>query len=285
MQPIRVYDGAGLPITSSGSALSVDIANKVGTDYTRAASVLHRSAIAAADKLILPTLATTATASTGGSLPQSTTYKLAVAPGTAQGSAGVSNIVSQATGAGAPTTHCITLTIPQVVNATYYDIFFSVDAAPLWVGRVTETQRATGGFQIQTYGVVTASGGNAADTVKIGVVGTGIATGTTIFTVNNGYVLAGITPVTTTGYEYVVWHVTFALTDLRAAPTLIIARFQEDDQGVAYCTGTSTLVYGGAIGEPMYQIVAESVKGAAKAYCLVDAMAGNGTVTIRAERV
>jgi len=246
---------------------------------TRAAGILHRDGIQAADKAIVPTLATKATAATGGALPDATTYYMAVAPGTLFGSAGASNVLSQATAADADHTHSITLTIPQVVGATYYDIFFSVDAAPKWIARITEAQRAAGGFQIQTYGIVTAGGGNAAGTILIGVVGTGIQTSNAVFAANNAYVVGAITGISCVGKSTAYVHVAFALTDLRSAPSLTLMPVFGSGETVEkqYTTAPITAwMMNGAVGQTQQQVFQIDVAGAAKLYVLIGSIAGQG---------
>lgn len=219
----------------------------------RSVGVLHRSAVVATDKCVVPTLATKSTAATGGTLVNSTTYYVAVAPGTGFGSAGASNVLSQATGADNPQTHSITLTIPQVVGAEHYDIFASVDAAPKWIARITEAQRAAGDCQIQTYATVTTGGGNAAGTILIGTVGTGIQTTNAVFAANNAYVVPTPTAaIVCEGKSYVDLFIELTVTDLRSAPTLaLMPLFKSGSTDSAYYCGSSITVpiMNGAIGQ------------------------------------
>lgn len=235
--------------------------NAIAVAPVRASGVLHRSAVVATDKCIVPTLVTKTTSPTGGLLVKSTTYYVAVAPGTSFGSAGASNVLSQATGADNPQTHSITLTIPQVVGAEHYDIFCSVDAAPKWIARITEAQRAAGDYQVQAYATVTTGGGNAAGTILLGTVGTGIQTTNAVFAANNAYVVPTPTAaIVCEGKSYVDLFIELTLTDLRSAPTLaLMPLFKSGAADSAYYCGSPTTVpvMNGAIGQSkkmMYRI-------------------------------
>lgn len=123
---------------------------KVGPE--RSTGILHRSGIAAVDKL--PTIVITAAdnAAVVGVMAASE-HKIAVAPGNRYGTAGPCQIV-----AATPTLNkTIDIFIPQCIGAEWYDIFFHTDAAPKWLGRISETQRAAG-CAITAVGTVAAGG-------------------------------------------------------------------------------------------------------------------------------
>ena len=246
----------------------------------RETGVLHRSAVVATDKCIVPTLATKTTAATGGLLVKATTYYMAVAPGTRFGSAGASNILSQATGADNPSTHSITLTIPQVVGAEHYDIFLSVDAAPKWIARITEAQRAAGDYQIQTYATVIAGGANAAGTVLIGTVGTGIQTTNATFSANNGYVVPTPTAaIDCHGKSYLDVFVELIVTDLRSAPYLALMPMYKSGEGATdYYCGSPIIVYimKGTIGQSKRQVFRLDIKGINGIIIAVGTISGQG---------
>ena len=275
----------------SGTKLQVDLVDEViSVAPVRAAGVLHRSAIVAADKCVVPTLATKAQSDTGGTLPASTTYYVTAAPGNLFGTAGACNVLQQATGAAAPGTHSVLLTIPQVVGATYYDIFFSVDAAPKWIGRITEAQRAAGDFQIQTYATVTASGGNAAGTVLIGTVGTGIQTTNAVYAANNAYIVP--TPAATidcNGNSYVDIWVEMTLTDLRSAPSLSLMPIFKSGQTPAdyFCVDPKSVpIMNGSVGQGLKQMYRIDVEDASELIIAIGSIAGQGaSVDIWAEAI
>jgi hypothetical protein len=113
-------------------------------------------------------------------------HKAAVAAANVYGVTAASNIVTNS-----PSLNkTADLTVPQVAGATHYDIFYSTDAAPLWLARVTETQRASG-CAITGVGTVTTTNGSGwtkvADKVNIRLVGTGVATTAAPFAVNTAY--------------------------------------------------------------------------------------------------
>jgi len=274
-----------------GGKVPVDFSDEViSVAPVRAAGVLHRSAIVAADKCIVPTLATKAQSDEGGALPASTTYYVTAAAGNLFGTAGACNVLSQATSAAAPGTHSVLLTVPQVVGATYYDIFFSVDAAPKWIGRITEAQRAAGDFQIQTYATVTASGGNAAGTILIGTVGTGIQTTNAVYAANNAYIVP--TPAATidcNGKSYVDVWIEMTLTDLRSAPSLSLMPIFESGQPPAdYFCGPpiSVPVMNGAVGQTLKQMYRVDVEDVSELIIAVGSIGGQGaSVDIWAEAI
>lgn len=256
--------------------------------YARSAGVLHRDSITVADKLIVDTAALVSLDVAGeGHLVHATTYKSCYAPGNLFGTAGLSAIGSEDTGDDGFDTHAIDLTIPQVVGAVYYDIFLSVDAAPLWVGRVTEAQRAAGA-SITAVGTVTSpSAGVVAGDVRVEVPGTGIATGNIVFTVNNAYTTTGITGIVCTGYFGIAVHISVALTDLRVAPSLTIVLVLEDDAGNQYVGDAETIpIMNGAVGQALKQVHLADTESASKAYILIGSLTGQGAaVTIRCELV
>lgn len=255
--------------------------------YFRQASVLHRSAIAMADKLTAPTLATKADVATGGALLANTTYYMGISPNTALGPCTLSNILSQATASDASNTHCIDLTVPQVANAVSYGVFLSSASAPLWVAKITEAQRVAG-CKITAVGTVESpSSGVSAGVVRIAAVGTGIATSATPFAANNAYVTTGITGISCSGYQSLAIHVALSLTDLRSAPSLSLATIFEDDQGSQYLGGIITVpIVNGAVGQGFNQVFILPVLGAAKVYILVGSIAGQGAAcTIRVEQI
>jgi len=260
----------------------------------RSPCVLHRSNVSVADKCIVPILVTKSTAAIGGLLEDVTTYYMSVAPGNRFGSAGVANVLSQATGAAAPHTHSITLTVPKVAGAEYYDVFLSVDAAPKWIGRITELQRLTGGFQIQAYGVVTPGGGNVAGTILIGTVGIGLATSAAPFLNNNAYVIPYVSG-TIDGVEKkcIDFFVDYVSSDLRSVPGLVLVPFAYNSiNGLYYQGGPLRMdVMAGSVCQTLSQWFSVPVKSiipgiAGSVVILVDSISGNGAlVSIYAEAV
>jgi hypothetical protein len=206
-------------------------------------------------------------------------HKVAVAPGNIYGSAGVTPIVTVT-----PTLNkTVDITMPQVVGATYYDIFFSTDAAPLWLGRVTEAERATG---VAITAVGTVGAGGSAGVVNVRLVGTGAATTATVFTVNNAYIMP--TALACAGYKTAIVSVQYSVTDLRGATpacTLLPFVSKKDGTPTVWYDGTATtMAPGSASNKPMYVTYTVDINDATSMCILVDAIAGQGAaVTVYVE--
>ncbi len=105
-----------------------------------ASAVAHRSAVTAADKLSSAISISAAKQDGIVGVMAAVAHKISVSAGNSYGPVGGCTPIEIT-----PTEDkTVDLTIPQVVGAEYYDIFFSVDANPLWVARITEAQRAAG---------------------------------------------------------------------------------------------------------------------------------------------
>jgi hypothetical protein len=256
----------GTSLASGG--LQVSAASK------RNAGVLHRSAITSFDKCAVPAAPTLAAVTEAGSTLPNSALNVAVAAFiTGYGS----------TGAG-PTTaitpslnQAVRTTIAQIAGATHYDVFISTVAAPLWVGRITEAQRAAGGFIISTVGTVTAGGGAAAGQVDLGIVGTGLASNVAPFTVNNAYNVAAITQIVCTGYTVAYLYAQLTVTDLRSLPVLQLIPFfvnQIDTnlyQGATLALGTFS-----STGQALRQVFAITLNGSTGLAIAIDSIAGQG---------
>jgi hypothetical protein len=244
----------------------------------RTATVTHRSALTAVDKCIVAAITAADQTGTVGVMANAE-HKCCVAPGNVYGSAGVSPIVAVT-----PTLNkTVDISIATVVGATYYDIFFSTDAAPLWVGRVTEAQRLAG-CAITAVGTVGAGG--SANKVNVRLVGTGAASTATIFTVNNAYIMP--TALACSGYKTAIISVQYSVTDLRgAAPACTLLPFvsKKDTTPSVWYDGTATtMAPGSAINKPMYVTYTVDVNDATNMCILVDAIAGQGAaVTVYVE--
>jgi hypothetical protein len=120
--------------------------------FERDAGVLHRSAVTAADKL--PTIVITAAKDdTVVGVMAASEHKCSVAPGNRYGPCAPVAVVAVT-----PTLNkTVNIFIPPCAGAEWYDIFFSTDAAPLWVGRIIEAQRIAG-CAITAVGTVAAGG-------------------------------------------------------------------------------------------------------------------------------
>lgn len=243
----------------------------------KVSSIAHRSFITSSDKLVVSSAAlVSADVAALGNLLHNTTYKSAYVPSNQFGPGGLSAIGSVSTADDANDTHMVDLTIPQVVGASMYDVFFSTDVAPLWVARITEAQRAAGAKIIAVGTVVSPSVGVAAGKVRVDVVGTGLATSHAIFAINTAYVLSGITPIDVSSFTEFVAHVYMYVSDLRSAPSLTLVYILEDDIGNHYVSDVEVVTLLSAAGKSMYQDLIGDCPGARKLYVLVDSISGQG---------
>ncbi len=250
------------------------------TNALRNTAVLHRNGITAHDKVAtLAAASVTATGQTGGSLTTSTTYNWSVVAGNKFGSAGIPS--SGGVGNTATSTNtAVRLAWAQVTGAEYYDLFLSTDAAPKYVGRVTEAQRATGGLltaaSTGSAGCTIGAGG-IAGAIDVRVAGTGQQTSATNFSVNNAYTPASITAVNCAGYSIAHIQVVATLTDLFTAPTLNVIPFLLDDQDSSYNQATSvTMSLLTAVGQSLRQDFVVQLDGSSGLVVCLGSFAGNG---------
>jgi hypothetical protein len=236
---------------------------------TRTNGVLHRSAIATADKVAVPGALTVTDAGAGGALSNAL-RNVAVAAYDAQG------VTTVSTGSVTPAlNHRVRIAFAQVTGADGYDIFLSTAANPLWVGRITEAQRASGGI---LDAVGTFSAGGAAGSIDVGIDGTGVASNAPPFQFNSAYVVPGsITPISCAGYARAHVLVQLTVTDLRSAPTLVIVPFLQSQVSGLYHAGLAqTLTLLNASGASLLQDFELDVDGAANLCLLVDTITGQG---------
>jgi hypothetical protein len=218
----QVVLGQKTMANSASVAIASDQPN-IGVNATvvpvRTTGILHRNAVTAADTLAPFTggeFTAANVVSVAGFLVHDTAYFMTGVPGNRWGPTTAPAADTVTTTNDAVDTHCLACTIAQRQGAEWYDLFLSVDAVPLHVGRVTEAQRATG-CEILAEGVVTAGG--AAGVVNIGCVGTGVAVANTPFESNNAFTpsAAGITAIDCTGYSKAYVYAQLVVTDLREA--------------------------------------------------------------------
>jgi len=278
-------DGSGAEVVTANQGAAGATAWPMQERPTRATAVLHRDAITAADKVLDLANTDLTTADNGvdtGSLVKSTTYKITAIPGNRWGPCKVATTInSQATAAYATDTGSIRLTIPQRAGAEWYNLFLSVDAAPYWVARLTEAQRAAGDFEVTAVGTVTAGGGNPAGTVDINVPGTGTAqTSNVMFTQNNAYRPdnGGITAIDCTGRRLLHVSVKLALTDLRSAPTLSLLPCYQNPLVTAdwHMGERLPLALLNDLGQPLERVYALDVSGVTALKILVGEISGQG---------
>lgn len=231
----------------------------------------HRATVIATDKL--PAITVTAADQTGqaGSLT-AVSHGVAVAPGNAYGSVGASAIVTVT-----PTVNkSIDVTVPQSAGAEHYDVFLSTaTTGPLWVGRITEAQRAAG-CSITAVGTIGAAGPGGAGKVNVQVVGTGQASTAASFAQNNAYTPASVTAIDCTGYSICRFYIDYYVTDLRTAPSCNVIPFTSPDGTKWYAGSSQALNPLAAIGLPKRQVFDVDVRGSSRVVLLLGTIAGQG---------
>lgn len=139
--------------------------------------ILHRTgATAAGDLIAAPTITAAKNATVG--VMANAAHNVAVAVGTCYGYSTRSGIVAITP----DENKSVLVTIPAVVGAETYVIFFSTDAAPKRLAEITEAQRAAG-CVCTAVETVTTTGGTAG-TCLVKLVGTGAATTDAIYATN-----------------------------------------------------------------------------------------------------
>lgn len=219
--------------------------------------IAHRTAIATPDKITSPTcVGALAAGATTITLATTALYGAIAARIAGIGSAGAGILSAAFT----PTINkSVLMTVAQVTGATHYDLFLSVDAAPKWVGRITEAQRAAG---CAVTAVGTVGAGGSPGVVDIQVVGTGVVTTVSEFANNNAYYIAGVAqPVTCTGRKNARVYATFTRGDCTATPTCSMVPFTKT--GTTWASGDAvTMNLGTYVGNPMSRIYDFDVEGA-----------------------
>lgn len=201
------------------------------------APTVYRSALTAADVLAPPGALTTSVV-TGGALANTTTYKSKVVAGNRYGRTTATAGTDRAT---ASPNLTLRIEIPQVVGATFYDIYVSTDTDPKWVGRITETQRASG-IKLTAVGVTGA--GSVAGAVDVEVAGTGLQAAVTAAQ-NTAYSVPAAV-VDATDFEFVDFDLLFSRTGDAVAPALTVAPFFRNTlDGLYYQGQPFTLSFGG----------------------------------------
>ena len=240
---------------------------------SRGSVIAHRTNVTAVDKVPVITITAADQPVTAGLLT-AVSHGIGVASGNSHGSAGVSALVTVT-----PTVNkSIDITMPQATGATYYDIFLSTSTtAPLWVARITETQRATG-CAITAVGTVGAGG--SAGVVNVQVVGTGIASTSALFVANNSYITAGIEAISCIDKTKAYVYIKSTVTDFRLAPSVsIVPFFSKNNTSTDWYAVELNLLslLGGISGQPLNQVVVVDVNSVKNLIILVDVIAGQGT--------
>ena len=255
-------------ILGAGSSLI----GKVNINVTPTTPATYRSAITAAD-VIAPSGTVTCTKLTGVGAMTGGTYYIKVVAMNAYGRttsvAGNTTVTTETTNLG------VRAAFAAVTGATHYDIYATTAADPLWVGRVTEVQRASG-IIIPTVGNTQAGG--TAGAVDIYAIGTGLASSVNS-TVNFAYKMPADVPIVCTGYQYCDFYADYSRTGDAVSPALTIMPFLYNSlTGKWGQAQLYTHSFGGPAGaynsnEPVVRV---ELRGAALAHCLVAYIAGTG---------
>jgi hypothetical protein len=231
----------------------------------------YRTAVVAADVLAVPGTVTCTKINGVGALAANTYYVKVVALnafGRTTGKAGDVTVTTETTNL------CVKAAFAAVAGATHYDIYCSIAADPLFTGRITEAQRASGGIITahNTFGA-----GGAVDSVYIYVTGTGLAAGVSA-AANTAYVVPA-SPVNCAGYTYADFDLTCSRTGDDVAPALTVAPMLWNARTATYSQGQAvTLSFGGPTGlfGSMCQRVRVEVRGNSAVALLVQSIAGTG---------
>jgi hypothetical protein len=254
---------------------------KIAPEKETTAANAHRSAVTAVDKLALATITSAVDQTATVGVMANSSHNIRIAAGNRWGTSGI----SAATTVTPTLNKTVDLTIAPTTGAEWYDIFFSTDAAPLWVARVTAAD-VTAGKAVTAVGVVEAGG--SAGIINLRLVGTGAASTATPFSVNNAYTPATPTAKNCAGYSKAYVKVVTTVTDLRSTPTLaLIPFYQVAKSPNDWCQGEKiTLSLLGATGQSLCQSFILDVDSEAGLVILVDTISGQGTaVTIYIELV
>ena len=236
-----------------------------------ATPVLYRTAVAAADVCAVPGTVTCTLINSVGDLGASALINIAVIAGNGHG-----RTTHVHGNTAVQTTHpneCVKAAFAAVVGATFYDIYASTDAHPLWVGRITEAQRASG-IIIDAVGSVAVGG--AVNSVYVYVVGTGLAAD--VQAVNTAYIPpAGFD---CSGYQYADLDVAITRTGDAVAPALTWVPMYYNSVAAAWSAGDPEVMdFGGAAGKynSLRQRYRLEVRGNSAISFVVQSIAGTGT--------
>lgn len=259
----------------------------------RNGGALHRDAITAVDKLAAPAAPSSLSdITTGGSLLANSTYYVTASAYNRWGVTTVPAAVNQATAADASNTHIVQFSLAQVASAVGYDIFLSTDAAPRWVARITEAQRAAAdGVVVTGVGTVTAGAALGAGVIQVQVAGTGIQSNAIRFASNSAYRPdnGSIVAVSCAGRTKAVLLVKLGLTDERTAPSLALLPFFANQVSADdWAQGERIVVpmAGDLAGQGLIHSIPIDVYGSTGVKILLDAINGTGAAcTVHVELV
>lgn len=244
--------------------------------------IAHRTgATAAGDLIAAPTITAAKDATTG--VMANAAHNVAVAVGTCYGYSVRSNIVAVTP----DLNKCVLVTIPQVVGAESYVVFFSTDAAPKRLCEITEAQRAAGCSitAVETVGAPYA--GQAGGTVTLKLVGTGADTAAAIYATSTaiapGKVAVAGTgtsgPIDCTGRQTAYVRALVNPVALTAMPALTVVPFVKT--GDQWAPGSPGIVTAGVRSETF----TVDVKGASEFVVCIKTITSGATADIAVQLV
>lgn len=230
----------------------------------------------------------------GGSLAQGTAYYLAVLAGNAYGTTLPSPIGTVTTAASGGSVHAVKGTVAALSGTpqpTFWDIFLHTSStAPLWVGRMTEAQRANAnGVVVTAVGTVGAGSALGAGVVQVNVIGTGLAYTAPQLLASNAYTpdaVATVGVISGSGFSRLHIGVRYTKTGQQVAPALSIVPFIRSSYDASWgqCQLLSVNLAAG-VGTANQQDF-ELDNDGKDVVIVVDTIAGNGAaVTILADPV
>lgn len=246
----------------------------------RGIEVLHRSGIVAPDVLNPPTITTSAITEAGSVLTAALRHVMVTAinkygSSLASADASVTPTANQA----------VRLAVPQVVGAARYGIFLGTVAQPLWVGEMTEAQRATGDRIISAVGVLSArAGSTVAGTIDVGIDGTGPAANASpqaaAWAVTPDAVVAGgVVPYDADGINSILVQLRGTFSNFGVVPSGQFQVFKQSVQDPTIWTwvlGISYSPLATVAATPLIRDQSVVVNGARAVLVLLTSMAGNG---------
>lgn len=244
-----VGPGAGLPaaLGANGGLKVEGVAGGTAvptlTKATAGTATAHRAGITAADVLAAPGTVT-CTKLTGVGAATAGTYTVFVVAGNTYGrttaTQGNTTVTTETTNLG------VRAAFAAVAGATFYDIYMSTaGAGALFVGRVTETQRASG---IIINAVNGTTAGGTANAVDVYLAGTGLAVNAGQLAQNTAHTPEGLTGIDPAGAANLDFNVTFSRTGDSAAGALTVIPYYLGSNAHYWAGDPVTLTFGGASG-------------------------------------
>lgn len=147
------------------------------------------------------------------------------------------------------TTDLVRISVQQVPEATFYDIFLSMHADPHFVARVTEAQRASGAY-VNGQNLVGPPRGSGPHNsiIDVAVSGNGRASGTTT-AVNTAYVMPTESINASPSWRHMDLDVQFSVTGDSVAPRCVLVPFFFDNTADLFSQGAAMEIEFGGVAD------------------------------------